>query len=333
MPANLPPSFYEAKDRYKEASGPNEELDALRDMLAELPDHKGTDKVKADIRQRISKVKQKRQREKKQKKKRKKGRSLTIERQGSGQILLYGPPNSGKTTILNRLTSLERETGNYQFTTREPYPGMTSYQNVDLQLVDFPPITTNYIPVWMNPLLRSSDGLCMVIDAGSEGCLADLEECLEVLDREKIIPSWQQSRLPAPDGYMVLPSFLVANKMDQPGADDRLEVIRDLYGSDFDPLRVSAREDEDLETIREGLWDLLGLVRIYSRPGGREPDRENPYTIPEGSTVQEFAEHVHRDIAGTLKYGRIWGSSQLHDGQRIPRDHVLEDEDQVELCF
>jgi len=335
MPANLPPEFYEAKDRYKEASEPGEELDALREMLAELPDHKGTDKVKADIRKRISKVKQKQQRERKQEKKRKKGRSMTIERQGSGQIFLYGPANSGKTTILNQLTSLDRDTGDYQFTTRKPYPGMTTYQNVNLQLVDFPPINTNYIPVWVNPLLRSSDGLCLVMDAGNESCLNDLEETLEVLDREKIILSWQKNRLPAPDGYLVLPSVLIANKMDKPGAEERLSVMRDLYGSYFDPLRISATEDENLEHVRRALWELLGLIRIYSRPDGQEPDWENPYTIPEGSTVQQFAEHVHRDIAGTLKYGRIWGSNgkDVHDGQRIPRDHVLADEDQVELCF
>jgi ribosome-interacting GTPase 1 len=333
MPANLPPSFYEAKDRYKSASEPGEELDALREMLSELPDHKGTDKVKADIRKRISKAKQKRELQKKKEKKQKKGRSMTIDRQGSGQIFLYGPPNSGKTTILNKLSSLDRDTGDYQFTTREPYPGMMKYENVDIQLVDMPPITTNYIPSWLNPLIRSADALCMVIDAGSENCLGDLEESLSVLDQEKVIPSWQTARIPPPDGYMVQPTLLIANKMDADGANERLRIIRDLYGDQFHPLKVSTREEESMERIKEELWNLLGLIRIYSRPEGREPDWDQPYTIPEGSTVQEFAEHVHRDIAGDLKFGRIWGNDDMYDGQRIPRDHVLEDEDQVELCF
>ncbi len=334
MPANLPPEYHEAKDRYEDATDPDEELNALRDMLSNLPKHKGTDKIQARLRRKISETKEKKRAQQKKQKKQKEGRSISIERQGSGQIYVYGPPNSGKTTILNELTSLDRKTGDYPHTTREPYPGMMKYENVDIQLVDFPPLTPDYIPAWVNPLLRGADGLCHIVDAGSESCLEDLEESLEILEEEKIIPSWQESRLPPEDsGYMVKPTLLVANKMDVEGAEERIEIVRELYGEDFDPLPVSAKEGKNLDRVREGIWKLLGKIRIYSRPKGEDPDWEKPYTIPEGSTVQDFAEAVHREIAGNLQYARIWGNDQLHDGQRIQRDHVLSDEDQVQLCM
>lgn len=335
MPANLPPEYYDAQRRYSSASEPDEKLDALEDMLSLLPKHKGTDKIQADIRRRISDVKEEKKKKKKKQQQRKKQRSITIEREGSGQIMLLGPPNSGKTSILNEFSALDRKTGDYPFTTREPYPGMVQYKNVDIQLVDFPPLTTDYVPDWVNPLLRGSDGFAMVIDPTMDQCLEDLEEMLDILRDEKIIPSWRTSQLPPISaGTLVQPTVLIANKMDKENAEEKLDVLRELYQDDeFDPLLLSLETGEGKDKLLEEIWNLLGKIRVYSRPEGGDPDYTSPYTIEEDSTVMEFARKVHRDFANNLQYAKVWNHPEAYEGQRVPRDHKLVDEEEVQLCM
>lgn len=335
MPANLPPDYYKAQRRYSSASEPDEKLDALEEMLALLPKHKGTDKIKADIRKRISDAKDEKKKKKKKQKHRQKTRSVSIEKEGSGQIFLLGPPNSGKTAILNEFSALDRKTGDYPFTTREPYPGMIQYKNVRIQLCDFPPLSEDYVPDWVNPLLRGCDGFCMVIDPTSDNCLEHLEEILDILEDEKIVPSWRTSKLPPVSaGTLVQPTVLVANKMDKDSAEEQLAVLEDLYSEDeFDPLHLSLKSGQGKDQLLKDIWKLLGKIRVYSRPGGQDPDYEQPYTIKKDSTVMEFARKVHRDFADRLQYARVWNHPEVHDGQRVPREHKLVDEEEVELCM
>ncbi len=129
----------------------------------------------------------------------------------------------------------------------------------------------------------------------------------------------------------VLPALLIANKSDlieDPGGE--LEVLEELSGVDFPTLAVSAETGEGLENLGEWLFEHLGIVRVYTKLPGEEPDRGEPFTIHKGQTVHDVATQIHKDVAANLKYARVWGAESF-DGQQVGRDHVLVDGDVIEL--
>ena len=182
MPANLPPQYFEAEKRYREAVTPEAKVEALEDMLMIMPKHKGTDKLRADLRRKISKFKSQSQQ--------KKGASrresaYTIEREGAAQVVVTGPPNSGKSTLVSKLTNAKPDIAEFPHTTWQPTPGMVSYENIQFQLVDTPPINKEFMDPWMGDLLRRTDILALVIDLHGDP-LGQVEETLLVLNNLRI---------------------------------------------------------------------------------------------------------------------------------------------------
>ncbi|MFN3476461.1 MAG: GTPase, partial [Candidatus Methylomirabilales bacterium] len=141
MPANLPPQYHEAEQRYREAKTPQEKIEALEEMLAIIPKHKGTEHLIGDLRRRIAKHKAEAQK----KGGPRRGSSIFVEREGAGQVVLVGPPNAGKSTIVGLLTNAKVEVAEYPFTTRKPVAGIMPFENIQIQLVDLPPISTEYM--------------------------------------------------------------------------------------------------------------------------------------------------------------------------------------------
>ena len=106
MPANLTPQYLKAEERYKQAKTDPEKLLALEEMLATIPKHKGTEKLQGDIKQRISRLKKESLK--------KKGShhwesDFFAVKEGAGQIVILGPPNTGKSQLLASLTSAHPE--------------------------------------------------------------------------------------------------------------------------------------------------------------------------------------------------------------------------------
>ncbi|HIC84931.1 MAG TPA: GTP-binding protein, partial [Desulfobacterales bacterium] len=146
MPANLPPQYFEAEKRYREAKTPQEKIEALEEMLTIMPKHKGTDKLRADLRRKISKFKTQAQQKKGAGKRE---TAYSIEREGAAQILLVGPPNTGKSSLVRALTNATPDVADFPHSTWKPTPGMVSFENIQFQLVDTPPITREYVDPWM----------------------------------------------------------------------------------------------------------------------------------------------------------------------------------------
>src|SRR5512135_280512 len=124
MPANLTPDYLAAEREYKAAQSQAEKVAALERMLATLPKHKGTEKLYADLKRRLSQARKDSQ---------KKGAAhsapfYAVEREGAGQVALVGPPNSGKSSLVAALTHAEPEIAEYPFTTRLPTPGMMPFE-------------------------------------------------------------------------------------------------------------------------------------------------------------------------------------------------------------
>ena len=327
MPANLTPDYLAAEARFREAVTTEEKLAALDEMYATIPKHKGTEHMRADIKRRISKLRDKSQ----QSRKGKRFDEFHVEKQGAGQVVLLGPPNSGRSTLLSRLTSAEPEIADYPYTTRAPMPGMMEFEDVSIQLVDTPPMFGEHTEGGVISLARNSDAVAVVLDASDNELLDVVEEIRQETAKSRTVLVGARSReIDLPSGVVTRPTVVIANKIDVAGAVENLDVLEEFYAPEFDVFPVSATTGDGLEALRRGLYDVLGIIRVYTKIPGKPPDRVKPFTIRKGSTLMDFASVVHKDFVRHLRFARAWGKHHL-DGAQIGRDHVLEDGDVVEL--
>jgi ribosome-interacting GTPase 1 len=328
MPANLPPQYLKAEEEYRRAATAEQRLEKLRELLRLLPKHKGTEKLQSDLKQKISQVKVEIDRGRSGGKK--SGVSHHVPREGAGQVALVGAPNSGKSMLLATLTNARPEIAAYPFTTRAPQPGIMMWQDAPVQLVDLPAIAPEFTESWVPSVIRSADAALLVVD------LADDDAALSasaVLERLAAAHTELVADLPhdvEDESLRHLKTILVASKLDVEGALDRLEFIREWFAGRFPIVPVSARTGEGLETLKKAAYDLLGVLRVYTKIPGKPADRTRPFTLPIGSTIWDLAREIHRDFEHSLKSAQIWGTG-VFDGQSVKRDHELRDGDIVEL--
>ena len=341
MPANLSPEYKKAESAFKQARDPAERLAALREMLRTIPKHKGTEHLQADIKTRIKHLSDELSGPRK-------GAARTgpvqvIQPEGAAQIALVGPPNAGKSTLHARLTGSTAVAAPYPFTTHEPLPGMLPFEDVHLQLVDLPPIGGDYTPGWIGNALQPADGCMLVVDLQAPDCVEQILDLRRQLAERHVHLLEEPQRRDAPveagedaddigDPFARhLPTLLVATKADlTPDQAAEIDALGELLGARFPTRSVSAETGEGLDALAPWWFDTLGVVRVYTKAPGRAPDRDRPFTVRRGDTVLDVATLVHRDIAASLKYARLWGGGQF-DGQQVGRDHPVSDGDVVEL--
>jgi len=319
VPANLTPQYYEAEEKYRRAKTPEERIQALEEMLKVIPKHKGTERLQGDIKRKLARVKE----EGKKKKSTKGYDPFGVEKQGAGQIVLAGYPNSGKSSLVTSLTRAKLKVAEYPFTTALPATGMMPYKDTWIQLVDTPPLSVDNIPSGLIGTFKEADALLILIDVSTAECLEQMEGLMKVLQEREVIDLSEEGEIIAP-----IPFLLAANKIDHLEAEENLEVMKELMPG-FDPLAVSINGN-GLEELKERLYNLLDVIRVYGKSPDRPADMERPFILKRGSTVIDFAEQVHKDFPEQLKSALVWGSSKF-DGQAVAREHVLEDGDIVEL--
>jgi ribosome-interacting GTPase 1 len=328
MAANLTPQYLEAEAEYKRAQTAEERLACLQKMFSLLPKHKASEKLQAELKTKISHTRDEVEREKKSPKKA--GVSYKIPKQGAGQYVIVGAPNAGKSRLLTRLTRATPEVAPYPFTTREPHAGMMDWEDVRVQLIDLPPITADYLEGYVSSMVRTADAALLFVDLGDDDGPFTAEAVLDRLAQTKTILTGQPPAAPEDLSIQYIKTLLVANKIDLPGAADRLEIVREMFAERF-PIHVLAAEPgTGLDELRTAIYRFLNVIRVYTKKPGKPPDMESPYTCPAGSTLLELAGRVHREFTEKLKSARIWGTG-VFDGQTVTRDHVLHDKDVVEL--
>lgn len=344
MPANLSPEYKAAAEAYRKARDPQQKLDHLREMLSVIPKHKGTDHLQADLKHRIKELDEELAGPKRGGAR--SGPALVIRPEGAAQVALVGPPNSGKSLLHSRLTGSSAKSGPYPHTTQYPEPGMLRWEDVLFQLIDLPAISPQHPLPWLGSTLQSADACLLVIDLADPECLQQVASAQSMLLERKVslVTEWPAAAAQAPaaaatveeegDVFVVqLPTLLLANKSDllaHPETD--LEALAELEEPHFPTLLVSAETGQGLGALGEWLWRSFGLVRIYTKAPGKPAMHDRPFTLRHGEqTVGDVARLVHRDMAQTLKYARVWGASVAADGQHVGRDHVLADRDVVEL--
>ncbi len=328
MPANLTQQYLKAEAEYRRATTIEEELACLQLMFKEIPKHKGTDHLQADLKTKISNLKKDAAAEKSGKKS---GRGLRIPRQGAGTVILLGGPNAGKSQLICSMTRATPEVAAYPYTTQTPTPAMMPFEDVTIQVIDTPPITKDFIEPHMFGLIRSADLALLMVDLGSDDGIEQVQEVLDRLGGTKTRLA-ASSYLDENDvGLSFTKTFLVPNKIDAPESAERLALLHELCPLDFTEYIVSTQEGTNLETLREAIYRSLDMIRIYSKlPTAKEPDRDRPFTVPRGSQLVELAGQVHKDFLKGLKFARVWGEA-VHDGTVVKGDYELHDKDVVEL--
>jgi ribosome-interacting GTPase 1 len=327
MPANLTPQYQKAEQAYRRATTPAEELECLQVMLKEIPKHKGTDKLQADLKSRIARVKK----DLSGAKPTTGHHGFRLPRQGAGRAVILGGPNAGKSRLLAALTRATPEVADYPFTTRHPQPGMMPWQDAMVQLVDTPPITCDVMDPDIQPLVRGAELVLLMVDLGSDDGGQQMRDVWDKVNASKT----RLGRLTMLDeedvGVSYTQTILVANKIDLPEAADRWEFFREYLPIEEPLFLISAEKGTGIEPLRDAIYQSLDVVRVYTKlPTRKQPDLDSPYTVRRGQTVMDLAELVHRDFAKNFKSARVWGS-QVHDGTPVKGDYVIHDRDIVEL--
>lgn len=329
MPANLTPQYHKAEADYRQAGTPEEELRCLETMLREIPKHKGTDKLQAELKQKISKARHEADHAKKAGAK--KGPSHKFPGQGAGRAVIVGGPNAGKSSLLKALTRATPEVAPYPFTTREPQVAMMPWEDVLVQLVDTPPITKDVLDQGTLALIRGADVVVLMVDLGDDD---GPEQMVELLARLNVTKTrlGRASYLDEEDvGLSFTQTLLALNKLDLPEAEDRIALVKEVSSLDFPEFRCSTEHGVGLEEVRNAIYAALDVVRVYTKlPTRKKADYDKPFTLRRGGTLLDVAELVHRDLAANFKHARVWGS-HVASGSVQKGDYVVQDQDVVEI--
>jgi ribosome-interacting GTPase 1 len=326
MPQNLPPEYKKVELRFREAETDSERISLLEEMYSIVPKHKGTDKLRASLRKKLSKLKAASQSKKKVGKHES---AFNIDKEGAGQVVLVGHANVGKSALVAAVTNAEPEVAEFAFTTWKPTPGMMSIDNIQVQLIDAPPINKEFIEPELLDMIRRSDLLLLIVDLQAEP-ITQLEQTEAFLEGHRIVPSHRIDSYPEDQRYFFIPMLVVVNKNDDESLDEDFEVFQELVGGDWIMIPISVKNMRNMEGLKQAIYDELDIIRVYSKAPGKDPDLSAPFVMDNGDTVEEFARKVHLDFYENLKAARVWGTG-VFDGQMVGRDHVLQDGDVIEL--
>jgi len=240
--------------------------------------------------------------------------SIAVRREGAAQVALVGPPNVGKSSILQALSEIQIKTGDYAFTTLRPIPALTRIGGVLVQLVEIPGLIEGATEDRgggraLLGVLRFADAIvyCTRADGDPEALRPVIRE-IELAEIEK-------------------PAFLAATRADE-ASPDAIDVLRAAYPG-LEVVPVSIIDEASLAAFNDAVWRLTGLIRVRLRSNGRTDDE--PVALEDGSTVADVADSIHHDLAAQFEGARVWGPSARFEGQRVGREHPVQDGDVVEI--
>jgi ribosome-interacting GTPase 1 len=326
MPANLTPRYLEAELKFKQAKTTPEKIKALEVMMAVIPKHKGTERLRGQLKSRMAKLKEELQ---KKPAVSRAEQAYNIKREGAAQVVLLGLPNSGKSCLLSQITNASSEVADYPFTTQKPVPGMMKFENLQIQLVDTPPIQLDHVEPGFPNLIRNADVLLLLVDL-TEDPIFQMEVLLDELERMRI-KIVGRALIPSPEmGWVSLRALLIGNKCDVKNAMEEYRKLEKRFRDTFPLLPISSREGMNFDELKREVYQLLDIIRVYTKVPGKEPDLTEPVILKKGSTVEDVALSIHKDFAAKLRYAKIWGSGKF-DGQMVKRDYRVSEGDVIEL--
>jgi hypothetical protein len=267
MPTNVTVEYVKAQQRYMNARTREEKMAALEEMISTVPNHKGCEVLKAQLKQRLAKLRKKRESKVARK-------TMTIPKEGDAQVGILGLTQSGKSTLLSKLTNAKPKISSHPFTTTKPEIGTFDYHGVKIQLIEIP---SNFHSMFMSIAQNADSNILLYRDE------EDLNELKNTLER-----------------------FRLKN------------------------IGVEIKTDDDLEEIKDRLWNSLGLIRVYCKEPGKKPELK-PMVMKKYSTVKDAAKRLHKDFVRFFRFARIYGPSAKYKGEKVGLDHKLEDKDALEI--
>lgn len=327
MPTNLPADYFNTEERFRSATTTEDKIKYLEEMMGTIPKHKGTDHLRADLRKKLSKLKTAATSKKSSKKQ---VSAYHINKEGAGQIIIIGTTNVGKSSLVANQTNADPEVSHVPFTTWTAMPGMMMIDNIQVQVIDTPPIGEEYIdPEFLN-LIRRVDLVLIMIDLHAHP-VQQLEFVYQKLQENRIAPKFLEGQIEVEGFLLHVPTLVVVNKFDSEEYEEHYQIFKELLGQDYPMVPVSVKTGHNIDTLKKTIFEKLGVIRVYSRAPGKDVDKSAPFVVEQGIQLGDFAGKVHKDFQEKLKSAKIWGASADFPGQMVSRDHVLEDEDVVEL--
>jgi small GTP-binding protein len=243
---------------------------------------------------------------------------------GVGRIALFGLSNVGKSTLMNAITNTDVDVGSYLNTTTIGQAGACTFHGVTFQIVDLPGFL-DFKEDWtiskqIVRVARTSDAIMMVIDL-SMSIDRQLSFLTQQLEDAKILV----------DGESDYKIAVIASKGDLPGSKETYQEL--LQKVKWDVYPIAYNNEEALEKLKESLYNLLKVIRVYTKPPGEKPNHDEPFVIRKGASVGDVAEKIHTSFIKRFRYAKIWGTSTQFDGQQVGLDHILQDEDVIELIL
>ena len=325
MPANLTPQFLKAERDLRRARSLAERVAALERMLTLVPRHKGTERLQASIKTRLKQARAARQAQYEQ---RQAGPAWRIPRQGAGQVVILGGPNSGKSRILKELTSAEASVADYPFATREPMLGMLRWNEVAIQLIDTPPVTGTHFESHLTNLVRVADLVLLAFNGSDDGAASDTSDVVEQFAARSTRLANQTGFDESDYSILDVKTLLVVTRGDSEDAETRVELFYDTATTAIPFVKIDFQADDAREQLSRAVYDALDIIRIFTKRPGHEVEMANPFVVPNGSTVLELAECVHDDLAAGLRSARLWRGAEEN---MVGREFILQDGDVVEL--
>lgn len=329
MATNLPPQYFEVEKKLKTAKSNQEKIEIYEELLAIIPKHKASEKLQAQLKTKLSQLKSASD---KKPAVARHASAYLVERSGAGQIMVIGPPNSGKSSLVKALTGANPEVADYPFTTKNPAPFMMKFENIRIQLIDTPPVTSDFLDTGLVEAAKIADGIMVVIDAASPEAASDLENIILKLRERKVELIDPDREIPEAVPPYHKRTLIVAAKRDLDPGDVKLTELRELFPDRSGILPFSSESGAEADAVRLAVFRLLDVIRVYSKAPGKKAEKEEPFTLKRGATVLDMARAVHKDFAENLKYARLWREgNSAYQGSMVNRDQVLEDGDIVEL--
>lgn len=315
------------------------------------------------------------------------GRRFAVKKSGDATVAILGPPNTGKSTFLNRVTDARSAVGDFAFTTKEIHPGVVTYEGAQIQVLDMPGIVPGAASGRgrgreVLGVARSADLILLFVDVFSPDLRAVVREAREagirvserppditvsrrerggvtiastvpltrmdettargILSEFGVVSADVLFRTDATAEQLIdhlsgncsyVPAVVALNKTDAAPEEVAGRLARGLAAEGWRVYPISAARGTGLEGLLRGVYEALGLRRVYLRPHGGEVDRSRPLILRRGGTVGEVCDRLHKDFRRKFRYAMVWGSSVKFGGQRVGLEHMLEDNDVLTIVL
>jgi hypothetical protein len=329
MPANLPPQYYELERQFRAERDPREKLRMAEELLAMMPKHKGTDKLQADMKTKISKLKKDVEQKDHAHGPGHVSSHDHIEKEGAGQVILIGSPNSGKSSLLGALTHAHPLIADYPYSTRDPQAGMMVFETIQFQLIDTPPISAELYESYLTNLIRTADVVAVVADLIDPAGFEAVKFVVDQLREKRILLGAAGDPVIEDVRYVHKRTIVIAHKAFESEFEPELKKLATLFPQ-APIVPTTILDDASLDRFRRAVFDILKIIRVYTKHIGEEPKLVAPVILPIGGTVENAAVSIHKEFAAKLKFARVWGVGKF-DGQRVQGDFELSDGDIVEF--